>query len=229
MKRLDASRLARPRLCVQSLEPAYGENYKPGFVGFTHTGSPQLSTGIAHFTRWSRLGDIHVSHVLIVVGENECVEVSGTRGVVRSPLDRYFNNPKTQIFFRKPRKCTPALGQRIAETALAQVGTKYDTLLMAAQILEGSFLRRWLMSHFRESPDRFSGRLLHRDIRWICAEFAAYCLDCQPEYADRGILAKPHCGLGPQEFFEDGELFANWSAEPGEGPKSSVARGREIR
>ena len=87
MKRLDTSRLARPRLCVQSLEPAYGDNYKAGFVGFTHTGSTLLSKGIAHFTRWSRLSDIHVSHVLIVTGENECVEAVGGRGVVKSSLD----------------------------------------------------------------------------------------------------------------------------------------------
>lgn len=225
MKRLDTSRLSRPRLCVQSLQPAYGDNYKAGFIGFTHAGSSLLSRGIAHFTRWSRLSDIHVSHALVVTGENECVEALGGKGVVKSPLDRYFNDPKTQIFFRKPRKCAQALGQRIAETALAQVGTKYDSLLLAAQMLEGSFLRRWLMSHFRESPDHFVGRLLNRDSRWICSEFAAYCLDCQPEYADRGTLTKPHHAIDPQELFEDEQIFANWTGEPEEGPKSPASQG----
>jgi len=215
MKRLDTSRLSHPRLCVQSLEPAYGDNYKAGYIGFTHAGSSLLSHGIAHFTRWSRLSDIHVSHVLVVTGENECVEAVGGKGVVKSPLDRYF---------RKPRKCTQALGQRIAETAISQVGTKYETLLTAAQMIEGSFLRRWVMSHFRESPDHFVGHLLNRDIRWISGELPAYCLDCQPEYADRGILAKPHHALAPQELFEDGEIFANWRIEPEEGPKIPSAR-----
>jgi len=224
MKRLDTSRLSRPRLCVQSVAPAFGENYKPGYIGFTHTGSSQLSRGIAHFSNWSRLGDIHVAHTLVVTGENTCVEVLSGKGVVQSPLAGYFDDPKTQIFFRKPRKCTPALGQRIAETALAQIGTKYDTLLVAAQMLEGSFLRRWLMSHFRECPDHFVGRLLNRDSRWICGELAAYCLDCQPEYADRGLLAKPGHALDLQEFFEDQEIFANWRTEPEEGPKSPAAR-----
>jgi len=224
MKRLDTSRLSRPRLCVQSVEPAFGENYKPGYIGFTHTGSPLLARGIAHFTRWSRLSDIHVSHVLVVSAENECVEAVGGKGVVKSPLDRYFNDPKTQIFFRKPRKCTQSLGQRIAESALAQVGAKYDNLLTAAQVLEGSFLRRWLMSHFRESPDHFVGHLLNRDERWICSELAAYCLDCQPEYADKGVLARPHNAIDPQELFEDQEIFANWSTEPEEGPKTPASR-----
>ncbi|TSA33308.1 MAG: hypothetical protein D4R65_07930 [Verrucomicrobiaceae bacterium] len=224
MKRLDTSRLSRPRLCVQSLAPAFGDNYKPGYIGFTHTGSSQLSTGIAWFTRWSRLSDIHVSHVLVVTGNNECVEALGGKGIVKSPLNKYFDDPKTQIFFRRPRKCTAAVGQRIAETALAQVGTKYDDLLIAAQMLEASFLRRWMMSHFHNTPSHFVGRLLNRDIRWICSELASYCLDCQPEYADKGVLVKPDYAIDPQELFEDQEIFANWHSEPEEGPKSSAAR-----
>ena len=84
----------------------------------------------------------------------------------------------------------------------------------------GSFLRRWMMSHFRESPGHFVGRLLTRDSRWLCGELAAYCLDCQPEYADRGVLEKPRHPVDPQELFEDGEIFANWSTEPEDGPKS---------
>ena len=228
MKRPDTSRLAQSRISVQSLKPEFGENYRAGYIGFTFTGSSLLSTGIAYFTRWARLGDIRVSHALVVTAENECVEALAGKGVVRSPLDRYFNDPKTQIFFRKPRKCTPAVGRRIAATALAQVGTKYDNLVIAAQILEGSFLRRWMMSHFGTDPDRFVGRLMNRDSRWICSELAAYCLDCQPEYADRGVLARPNYAVNPQELFEDQEIFAAWNNEPEEGPKTPMAR-PEIR
>ena len=91
---------------------------------------------------------------------------------------------------------------------------RYDHLLLAAQLLEGSFLRRWIHSAFRENPDRFVGRLLNRDDRWICSELAAYCLDCQPEYADKGVLALPHYAIDPQELFEDQEIFAAWHNEP---------------
>lgn len=219
MKRLDTSRLARPRLCVQSLAPEFGENYKAGYIGFTYTGSAMLSRGIAHFTRWSRMSDIHVSHVLVVTGANECVEVLPGKGVVKSPLDRYFENPKTQIFFRKARKCSPAVGQRIAESALAQVGTKMDNLILAARVVEGSFLRRWLMSHFRGDAGHFVARLMQHDPRWAAAELAAFCLDNQPEYADRGILGRPNHGIEPQAFFEDAEIFSNWRTDPEEGPK----------
>jgi len=219
VKRLDTSRLARPRLSVQSLVPVYGDNYKQGYIGFTYRGSSLLSQGIAYFTRWSRLSDIHVSHVFIVTGENECVEAVPRRGVVRTPLDAYFNDPKTQVFFRKPRKHTAPIGLRIAETALAQVGTKYDALLIAAQMLEGSFLRRWILSRFRLEGGHFVSALLNRQDRWICSELAAYVLDCQPEYVDRGILEKPNATIDPQELFEDEVIFAAWNHEPQEGPK----------
>jgi len=222
-RRLDTSRLTTPRLQIQSLPPSYGDNYKAGYIGFTHTGANVMSRGVSWFTRWSRLSDLHVSHVLVVTGENECVEALPDKGVVKTPLDKYFNDPKTQVFFRKPRKCTNSLGARIAETALAQVGTRYDHLLLAAQMLEGSFLRRWIHATFRENPDRLVGRLLNRDARWICSELAAYCLDCQPEYADKGILGQPHYAIDPQELFEDQEIFATWRNEPAEPEPGDVS------
>jgi hypothetical protein len=213
-KRLDLSKVPASRVCVECLPPTFGDNYKTGYIGFTHSSKSPVAAGISYFTRWSRLSDIHVSHVMVVTGENECVEALADKGVVKSPLQKYFDDPGTRIFFRKPRKLTAEIGARLAETALAQVGTKYDHLLLAAQLLEGSFLRRWIYSAFRESPDHFVGRLLNRQDRWICSELAAYCLDAQPEYADKGVLAKPHYAIDPQELFEDADLFAAWKSEP---------------
>lgn len=221
MKRLDTRRLANPRLCVQSIAPVFGENYKPGFIGFTYSGSPMQTRGIAYFTHWSRMSDIHVSGAVVVTGEKECVELVAGREVVKSSLEKYFNDPKKQIFFRKPRKCSPAVGARIAGTAIAQLGTKFDQLLLAARMVEGSFLRRWMLSHFRESPESFAAKLALQEERWLGAEFVAYCLDCQPEYADRGLLAVPNHSISPQELFEDGEIFSAWSHEAEEGPKIS--------
>ncbi len=213
-KRIDTSRVGAHLIGVDCIPPSFGDNYKPGYIGFTHSDKSLVSQGIAHFSRWSRLSDIHVSHVLIVTGENEAVEAVADKGVVKIPLSKYFEDPHTRIFFRKPKKLTNDLAARIAGTALTQVGARYDHLLLAAQVLEGSFLRRWIYSAFREAPDHFVGRLLNRDDRWICSELASYCLDAQPEYADKGILAKPHHAIDPQEFFEDQELFAAWKQEP---------------
>lgn len=218
---MDARRLGTPRLCVQSVEPVFGENYRPGFLGFTHVGSSSASHGIAHITGWSRLSDVHVDRVLVVTGEKEGVELVGGRQVDTVPLTKYFDDPKTQIFFRKPRKCSGGLATRIATTALAQIGTRFDQLLMAARLVEGSFLRRWLLSHFPEKSRHFTAKLDPVDARWLSAEFAAYCLDCQPEFAGRGVLGRAARGVSPQELFEDAELFAAWRQEPEEGPKKS--------
>jgi hypothetical protein len=221
LKRLPLAPFASLRLSEECLEPVYGETYRQGFIGFTHATRNPVSRGIAYFTRWSRMSDMHVSHVLVVTGENECVEALAGRGVVKVPLEKYFACDRTQIFFRKPRKLNAGIGRRIAGAALAQVGARYDHLLLAAQMLEGSFLRRWILSAFKDSPDRFVGRLMNRDDRWICSELAAYCLDCQPEYADRGILAKPNYAINPQELFEDAELFAAWKNEKPGSKKSA--------
>jgi hypothetical protein len=220
-KRLALALHASSRLLAENVEPVYGETYRQGFIGFTHSTKDPVSRGIAYFTRWSRMSDMHVSHVLVVTGQNECVEALAGKGVVKTPLEKYFSCARTRIFFRKPRKLNAGIGRRIAEAALGQVGTRYDHLLLAAQMLEGSFLRRWILSAFKDSPDRFVGRLMNRDDRWICSELAAYCLDCQPEYADRGILAKPHYAINPQELFEDAELFAAWNNEKPGGSKKS--------
>lgn len=204
------NRPAASRVQAQSLAPRFGENYKAGYIGFTQARAGAPAQGISHFTRWSRLGDIHVSHVFVVTGENECVEALPGKGVVQTSLGKYFDDARTHVFFRKPRKCTGGLGGRIAETALAQAGTKYEQLLLAAQVLDASFLRRWVNSAFSETPERFLGKMLNRDARWIAGEFAAYCLDCQPEYADKGLLSVPHDAVDPQELFEDEEIFAAW-------------------
>ncbi|GAB4169980.1 MAG: hypothetical protein Fur0032_08720 [Terrimicrobiaceae bacterium] len=212
----------KPHVCCEHIQPRYGDNYKQGYIGFTHRAGDPVAEGITYFTRWSRMSDIRVSHAFIVAGPNEAVEAIPSRGVVVTPLEKYFADRRTEVFFRKPRKLTSSLGHRIAEYAKEQVGTKYDHLLIAAHLLEGSFLRRWIQSAFRQSADDLLGRMLDRNERWICSELAAYCLDSQPEYADRGILARPHHAIDPQELFEDLEIFAAWKSPVRRRPPEDV-------
>lgn len=213
-RRLDLSRLAQPRLQVQSLPPRFGENYKAGYIGFLDTSADTASKGIAYFTRWSRLSDVHVSQPVVVTGENTCVEVLAGKGVVRTPLEKYFNDPKVRIFFRKPRKCSSSLGERIAAAADTQVGVRSEQLILAARVLENSFLQRWIRSAFAQNSDRFLSKLLNQDIRWLGGELAAYSLDAQPEYAGKGLLDRPQFSVDPQTLFEDEELFAAWKSQP---------------
>ncbi|MDT8391679.1 MAG: hypothetical protein RRC34_14360 [Lentisphaeria bacterium] len=193
-----------------SVSPAFERNYRLGHIGFTYRSDSLISHGIAYFTRWTRLSDIPVSHVLIVTGADTCVEAVKGVGVVETPLQRYFDNETIRISFREPVRLTSELGRRIADTATSQVGADYDISLILAQALDGSFLGRLLHRFFGEDHHlKVSDWLNHPD-RWICSELAAYALDTQPEFHDRGILAKPDAAIEPQELFEDTVLFKPW-------------------
>lgn len=198
------------RTTFTSLPPVFGKNYRMGHIGFSYRSSSLVSRGIAYFTRWSCLSDIPVSHVLIVTGADTCVEAVKGIGVVETPLAQYFDDESLRISFREPVGLTPDLARRIADTAAGQVGSAYDTSLILAQALDGSFLGRLLRHLYKERHHlRVADWLNHPD-RWICSELAAYALDSQPEYHDRGILAKPDAAIQPQELFEDTTLFKPW-------------------
>ncbi|MFO7936054.1 MAG: hypothetical protein R6V06_00360 [Kiritimatiellia bacterium] len=195
---------------ISSKIPAFGDNYKIGYIGFTFHHNSVVSRGIAYFTRWARMNQIRVSHTLIVVERNRCVEAEKRTGVTEQPLDKYFDETKTSIFFRKPRRYKNALGLKIAETALEQVGSRYDKSLIIAQIMQGCLTGRWVRSIFGDKPDEFISYLLNSDDKWICSELAAYVLNSQPEYKNKGILRKPEFTIDPQELFEDDLIFCKW-------------------
>ena len=195
---------------IHSLAPRYGDNYKIGYIGFSFNDASVVSHGIAYLTRWTRMGAVKVSHALVVAGDGVCVEAQVEKGVVEQSLDRCFDDPHEHLFFRKPRGYTSVIGARIAAVARGQVGAGYDHLLIAAQAMQGCFLGRWVRAVFGDRPDEAVSRLLNDPNNWICSELAAYALDSQPEYRDKGVLIKPDFTIDPQELFEDAELFCDW-------------------
>ena len=190
----------------------FGENYDIGYIGFTFYDASIVSEGIAYFTRWSKMSDITVSHAFIVTDENECVEALAEKDVVAvSPLmDKYVNDPRCALYMRKPLGWTANIGKRIATVAASEVGCKYDYDLIASDAVNGSFLGELINKAFNGNPDHILCKLLNKDKRWICSELAAYSLDSQPEYHDKGILRKGCDTITPQELFEDGTIFVPW-------------------
>jgi hypothetical protein len=193
----------------KSIAPVYHKTHDRGYIGFTYHHQSFVSQGIAWFTRWSKLGDITVTHALVVTGEDECVEALSD-GVCRTKLSRYFNDPKCAIFFRKPRNWEGQIGNRIADLGLSQEGVKYDYGLIVADAIRGSFLGHLIAECFKGDKDDILSKLLNDDTKWICSELAAYVLDEQPEYHDKGILNKEADTITPQELFEDGTIFEPW-------------------
>jgi len=199
-------------MTVDNTVAVYGRNYKQGYIGFTKKDSSIASMGIAHFTGWQKMSDIHVTHTLVVLDRNTCIEADFTTNSVRkSELARYFADPECQIFFRKPVDFTEKIGDSIARTALKEVGKEYDSGAILTQLLSGSLAGRILDRVVRGRFEDAIAKLLSDSDKWICSELVAYALDEQPIYRDKGILDRPNSTISPQELFEDSQIFEPWN------------------
>jgi hypothetical protein len=205
-------------MIVNSITPQFGENYAEGYIGFTYVGG-RLSEGIAYFERWERLSDIRVSHTFVVSGPNECIEAHIDTGVARSTLSKYFDDPNTQVFFRKPIGLTVNTAGEIAEAAESKIGCRYDTGLIFADGLADTFLGHWLNKIFRQWPARIVSAIVARltGTQMICSELVAYALAQLPEYKNTGILRQPLFTIDPQALFEDQTIFETWVNQSGHG------------
>jgi len=196
-------------------EPVYGENYKPGYTGFTTTvDRSAISHGIAWFSRWDQLGDISVTHALTVTGPNTCVEALTDCGVVESKLDSYFNDPNVLIFFRKPVDYDRYMARNILEAVCSQVGAQYDHDLIKAHALRNTFLGRLLALTTKQLSDGWIAAMLDDPDKWICSELAAYGLKADPRLFGRGVLSHPVTMITPQALFEDSIIYAPWRRNP---------------
>ncbi len=203
--------LKNKQLCVTSITPRFGVNYKKGYIGFTYHNNLVICKGIAHFTRWEKMSDIYATHVLVVTGENSCIEADALKNRVNSStLDRYFDDPHCQIFFRKPKDLTDEIADRIVRTVELEVGKEYDFNLIGVQASSGSFLGHLLNRLLAGKLKNTTAQILNNPDKWICSELVAYGLDTQPEYKDRGILRCPDATISPQELFEDNVIFEPW-------------------
>lgn len=197
---------------ITSIEPVYGNNYKKGYVGFLNYDKSIVSRGIAHFTGWNKISNIHVTHTFFVVDEEYCIEADAFANCVKlTLLKTYFDNPECQIFFRCPIELNEEIANNIVEIALNEIGKKYDFKAILTQALSGSFagrlLDRLLVGKFEEQVSE----ILNDADRWICSELVAYVLNEQPQYKNKGILKHPHAGISPQEIFEDSTIFIPWN------------------
>jgi len=196
---------------IQTVKPVFGQNYDVGYVGFTYHDHNFVSEGIAYFTRWEDLQSIPVSHALIVTGDNQCIEAVGTGNAVRlAPLSTYFDDPKVRISFRQPLGWNRELGQRLATTALRQLGAKYDFGLMVADFGSNSIPGHFLNKLFHDKPAEWIAGLLGSPDRFVCSELVAWAMDQQPELKDKGILARDLNLVTPQGLFEDTVVFEAW-------------------
>lgn len=194
---------------IVTIDPQWGINYKPGYVGFTFHSGSFISEGIGYFTRWDRTSRIPVSHALIVSGENECIEAQGS-GVVVSDLQKYFKDLKYTIAFKKPVGWTPELGEKIVASARERVGMKYGYSLIVGSAITHSVFGKLLDRITRGWSTRTVTRAFDSKKQEICSELVAHALWDQPEYEHVPLLQRQASEITPQMLFEDTQLFEEW-------------------
>lgn len=201
---------------LTSDEPKYGINYGKGYIGFCYDLNSKISKGIAFATRFCRYTGIKVSHALIVIDENLCIEADAAeKKVIVSPLKKYFDNENRIISFRKPKDLTLIAASQIAEAAKSKIGCGYEFLEIAGHVYKAMPLIKQfhkLTNNF--FVDMISNKLDNPD-KFICSELAAYCLKSATDwqYHNKGILKRKTQRLNPQELFEDRIIFEDWKFE----------------
>lgn len=197
---------------IESRLPLYEVNYNKGYIGFTFTDNSWVSEGIAYFTRWDRLSDIPVSHALIVVDENTCIEAMMGQGVIKSSLDKYFWEKHTHISFRKPLGINEIIANEIVQTAEKEVGAKYANDLIVNDLIRSTFLGHLLDELSHDKIFDGLATCLYKNGSLICSELAAYCLQSAKSwnYNASGILQRPAAAITPQALFSDNEIFEQW-------------------
>lgn len=191
----------------RSAVPEYGVNYCRGWIGFTFTDDSIISQGVAWFSRTSSIeGKQKVSHTLICTGPDNCIEAQ-PRGVVRSDLEKYFNDPHVHIFFRRPKGFSLAMQQRIIDAAEQHIGDKYGYGLILADLMAGSFLGRVLNRLLCNAPNKMVSGWLDSKKSEICSELVALSLKADPSLDGKGCLTLPARMVTPEMLAFDDQVF----------------------
>ena len=68
------------------ITPAYGENYNKGYIGFCYDPRSLVSKAIAKATKYCNYSNIEVSHALIVISEDLCIEADANSKLFQNIL-----------------------------------------------------------------------------------------------------------------------------------------------
>jgi len=197
---------------VRSVEPVFGKNYDAGWSFGTYKDESFISSGIAWFTRWDEQGPLPVSHVGIVVSENHVIESHRTTGVAEAPLEKYFNDPHTHIYFRKPRDLDQKTVSRLSAALVSQLGAKYDMGLIKAHLLAGTFLGHWLDELVHGRLEQWLCQVSETEGAFICSELTAWAMQ-QTKYDGVGCLEFPACTISPAQYIWDSEIFTPYQID----------------
>lgn len=201
---------------LEDMIPEYNVNYGIGYVGFCYDTKSFVSKMIAKLTNYCSDTGIKISHALIVIDENYCIEADAvSKKVIKAPLSKYFNNPDKIISFRKPKEMNVDIARKISETAISKLGCPYEF----KQIVSHAKNSLPAIHQFNKITRNFfvniAAIIFDNPNEFICSELVAFCLKSADswKYHNKGILSRPTCRVNPQELFEDKTIFKDWIFE----------------
>lgn len=196
--------------------PEYKKNYNKGYIGFCYDPTSFVSKTIAKATKYCNYSDIKVSHALIVISEDMCIEAdANSKQVIEAPLSKYFDDKNKIISFRKPREMNEIIANEIINLAKSKIGCGYEYAQIIGHIgkaLPG--INQFNKITHNLIVDIISCLVDNKD-KFICSELAAYSLKHAKSWAyrNKGILARLTTRVNPQELFEDRTIFQEWDIE----------------
>ena len=196
--------------------PEYEQNYNKGYIGFCYDPTSFVSKAIARATKYCNYSDIKVSHALIVIDKDMCIEAdANSKKVIEAPLSKYFDDKNKIISFRKPREINEIIADEIVNLAKSKIGCAYEYAQIIGHV--GKALPG--ISQFNKVTHNFLVDIISCFIdnkdKFICSELAAYSLKHANSwnYRNKGILSRFSTRINPQELFEDNIIFEEWDVE----------------
>ena len=186
--------------------PLFGDNYDVGWIGFTRTAGA-VSDAVQFGEHWARGTYPAVTHTFVVAGAGSCTEAHAGEGVNTAPLAKYFGEPTTKIYLRRPAPWNPAIGARIAAAAAKHIGDRYCMSLIVADGLDDSLIGHALNAMLNNFPKRLAARWLTRPGQEICSQLVGIALENQGEFQGRGVLSQAPELLQPQDIFNCEAIF----------------------
>ncbi len=198
------------------ISPEYEQNYNKGYIGFCYDPTSFVSKAIAKATKYCNYSDIKVSHALIVIDKDTCIEAdANSKKVIEAPLSKYFDDKNKMISFRKPREVNEVIANEIVELAKSKIGCAYEYAQIVGHVgkaLPG--INQFNKATHNVFVDIISCLIDNKD-KFICSELAAYSLKHAKSwnYRNKGILSRFSTHVNPQELFEDNIIFEEWDIE----------------
>lgn len=192
-------------------KPQFGINYNIGYIGFSNNDS-RIAKLIKWGTKYDKKEKIEATHALIIISETECIEALMGKGVVISPLSKYFDGDEFDIIIREPKEYNLELGNEIVGIATKQLGSPYSAKAIIMSLFRGLFT-----GHIIDmiTKDKLWDHLCVNRIgkqTFICSALVAYSLQNLKNwtYKRTGVLKRNFSGINPVELLYEDSIFEDY-------------------